>query len=322
MTETRFGYLALLGCPNAGKSTLMNSCLGLKIAGVSSKPQTTRNRIVGVIARDSTQIGLLDTPGIQTKTHRMGAPLKNYMNKEAWGAARDADVICYLIDGFEGADESDWAHLKGLLGDDSRKIFIVLSKVDRLNKARRAERCEELKAQFAERLPGLKWPGLLEVSAKQKESVSGFVDFVAAHMPEGPHLYASETVTDRSPSFVCSELIREQLFRQLGQELPYSTAVTIDSMGDQEQGELTQAEKQPKKQARHIMATIYVPKDAHKGMVIGKGGRKLKEIGSAARTSVESYLNEKVFLELFVKVQEGWLDRDKLVQELVGPSYD
>ena len=146
------------------------------------------------------------------------------------------------------------------------------------------------------------------VSAKQKDSVEHFLDHLASKMPEGAHLYPLDALTDRSTEFVCSELIREQLFRQLGQELPYSTAVKVDQLG-------------PGSKNLQLMATIYVPKAAHKGIVIGRGGQKLKEIGSEARVSIERFLGEKIYLELFVKVQENWFDREGLITELLGPSY-
>lgn len=304
---TKFGYLALVGLPNAGKSTLLNACLGKKIAGVSAKPQTTRNRIIGVLHRTHVQIAVLDTPGLQQRTPKKGVALARHMNKEARGASHEADLIAYLVDSTRGPVEEDWVHIKEIASTCAGKFCLVLSKEDKLDKPRRAELRQRVEAHIRAELEGLN-VSVLSLSAKLRESVDQFLGFVSSHMPEGPHLYPQGADTDRSPEFVCGEMIREQLFRCLGQELPYATAVTVDRIA--EEGE-----------HHSVLATVYVPKEAHKGMVIGKGGMKLKEIGSLARASIESYLGHKVFLEIFVKVQESWFDREQLVRELVGPSY-
>jgi GTP-binding protein Era len=304
---TKFGYLALIGLPNAGKSTLLNACLGQKIAGVSAKPQTTRNRIVGVLHRDQVQIALLDTPGLQHKSPKAGVALARQMNKEARGAFNEADVVAYLVDSKRGLVEEDWAHIKQIAADCKGKLYLVLAKEDKLDKTSRAELRQRVAHEVRSQMAGHD-VAILSLSAKVKASVDQFIELVSTHLPEGPHLFPSDATTDRPPEFVCGELIREQLFRCLGQELPYATAVKIDAISEQGQH-------------KNVLATVYVPKEAHKGMVIGKGGSKLKEIGSLARVSLERYFGQKVYLELFVKVQEGWLDRDNLVHELVGPFY-
>lgn len=308
MTQlTKFGYLALVGLPNAGKSTLLNACLGKKIAGVSAKPQTTRNRIIGVLHRAEVQIAVLDTPGLQQRTPKNGAALARHMNKEARGASHEADLVAYLVDSKRGPVEEDWVHVKEIAATCTGKFCLVLSKEDKLDKPGRAELRQRVERDLRAEFDGMD-VAVLSLSAKVRESVDQFLGYVSAHMPEGPHLYPEGSDTDRPPEFVCGELIREQLFRCLGQELPYATAVTVDRIEDE--GE-----------HHSVLATVYVPKEAHKGMVIGKGGSKLKEIGSLARASIEGYLGKKVYLEIFVKVQESWFDRDQLVRELVGPSY-
>lgn len=309
MSQTQFGYLALLGSPNAGKSTLMNSCLGAKIAGVSAKPQTTRNRIVGILEQGRVQIAILDTPGLQSRISGEAVRLGEFMNKEAWGSVRDADRIAYLIDINVGVTEADAKNL-GQLVHVSDKLTVILSKSDRKKKeeVQEIENSVRLKVReiFADH-PSV--PSVMTLSSKVKASVQAFMETIASGMPEGPHLYESGRQTDRSDEFVSSELIREQIFRNLGQELPYSMAVKVDLL-EKDEG------------ICKILATVYVPKEAHKGMVIGKGGKKLREIGSAARSQLERYFSSQVYLELFVKVQPKWFDRQSLIQELVGPGYD
>lgn len=313
-TGTRFGYLAFLGCPNAGKSTLMNACVGQKIAGVSSKPQTTRNKIVGLIQGDQTQIAILDTPGLHRRpsTESSGTEkLSKYMNAQAWGAAAEADLVCYLIDATKGPTAADRDYLGNLLKERPGKVDVLLSKVDKLRKPERAlafgRLVQWLEALQKERGIEIGPRRVDEISAKDPVAVDAFIGTVCSAMPEGNHLYDSNRVTDRSPAFICSEMIREQIFRLLGQEIPYGTAVSVDSI-------------ETKGLIRFVSGTIIVPKEAHKGMVIGARGQKLREIGSASRVSLEKYFGGQVCLKLFVKVQRGWMARPDMIDDLVGQS--
>jgi GTP-binding protein Era len=322
--ETRFGFVALVGCPNAGKSTLMNACIGQKIAGVSAKPQTTRNRIVGLIQGDRTQIALLDTPGfLRFEKSAQHSRLSSYMNREAWGSVTAADVVCYLVDATKGITERDRAFLKDLMKTCGPKLRVVLTKVDKLTKDLRRQILAESQSVALEL-----WqehgqegaqggssardcftsPVVVDmVSAKIPEEVDSFIGRLSALMPAGPHHFSSKSVTDRSPFFVVSEMIREQIFRGLGQELPYGVGVK------------TEAIEQRKGGTRYVSAAIIVPKDAHKAMIIGKGGAKLREMGSQARASLETYFGQKVFLELFVKVSPGWLASEAGIVDVQGP---
>jgi GTP-binding protein Era len=319
--QTRFGFLAFMGLPNSGKSTLLNACVGQKIAGVSAKPQTTRNRIVGLIQGDKTQIAILDTPGLQ-RSESQGANaspsrLTRYMNQEAWGAANDADAICYLIDSTQGPTENDRSYLSDLILRYGQKVQIIVSKVDKLRKEERSDVTAEIKnllESVVDRLSlarpedseRIAVPKVTQLSAKLKEDVERFIERVSNLMPVGPHHYDVSAATDRSPSFICAELIREQVFRRLGQEIPYGTAVTVTEITRRPTG------------VRYVAATVYVPKFAHKGIIIGSHGSKLKEIGAGARPALESYFGDKVFLELFVKVQPGWTQNFALIEELQG----
>jgi GTP-binding protein Era len=319
MNQKRCGYVALLGQPNAGKSTLMNACLGTKLAVVSSKPQTTRNKILGICATGDSQILFLDTPGI----HKTGGlpKLNKKMNATAWSVLQDADLVCYLVDAAAGWSEEDEAFFSQIFRQSSKPLVVVATKTDKL----KSEIINQNLELIAERMRACVGPSdagaqsepvivnsdhllmsvPLAVSAKRPEEVLKFREFVSGRMPEGAWLYSEDDLTDRPQQFVCGELIREQLFRQLGQELPYSAAVKVDRF--QTKGGLTL-----------IQASVIVHKENHKGMVIGSRGSRIKSIGQAARESLERHLERKVHLELFVKVQSNWIDSDNLLAEYAG----
>jgi GTP-binding protein Era len=315
MTTKRCGYVALLGQPNAGKSTLMNACLGTKLAVVSAKPQTTRNKILGICPNGESQILFLDTPGIHKST---GLPkLNQRMNSTAWSVLQDADLACFLVDASLGWTENDDLFFSQLVRESSKSIVVVATKTDKL----KADIINENIDQISERMklcieaskdnqPAPSEEGAsrivslvpLAVSAKRPEDVRVFRDFLSERMPQGPWLFSEDDLTDRPQQFVCGELIREQLFRQLGQELPYSAAVKVERFEN-------------KAGMTVIQSSIIVHKDNHKAMVIGSKGARVKAIGTAARESLEKHLGRKVHLELFVKVQPNWIDSDSLLAE-------
>ena len=308
MTQ-KCGYVALLGRPNAGKSTLLNAVLKAKIAVVSAKPQTTRNRILGVHTEKDTQIVFLDTPGMH-KAEKLPR-INNTMNRVAWSVLREADLICYLVDADNGWHEEDGHYLKGILEKSDKKILLLATKVD-------ASKKDQIQKGVATILDGVQHavknlpedtiskrflqPLPNEISAKRPESVADFRAHVAALMPEGPWLFAEDDLTDLPQQFICGEIIREQIFRQMSAELPYSCAVKVDKFT--RDGKLVR-----------ITATLIVQRENHKGMLIGKGGSRIKVLGQSSRESLEKHLGEKVFLELFVKVQEGWIDSASLISE-------
>lgn len=300
------GFVAILGRPNAGKSTLVNACVGAKISIVSNKPQTTRNQILGLVMQQDTQICFLDTPGIHRNIK--GLALNKWMNKEAWRVLDDAHVVCYCIDSTAGFHREDGPFLEKILSKTGPKVFCLFTKGD----AKKSElietqvqfskeKVEEIRRKLKESA-GMDVPlvEFLEISSKRPTEVQSFLEKVASLLPEGPHLYPKDQLTDRPTQFVVGELIREQVFRQLAEELPYQCAVVLDKF-------------EPKVGITHILATIVVQKENHKGMVIGSRGSRIKEIGVLARESIEKLLGHKIYLELFVKVQEGWASSDESI---------
>ncbi len=283
---TRCGLVAIVGRPNVGKSTLLNALVGQKISITSRKAQTTRHRITGVRTEGDVQIVFVDTPGFQTKH---GTALNRNLNRTVHGALADVDVVLFLVEaGRFGLDD---AKVLSLLPADKPAI-LVANKLDAVQ--RRNDMLPWLKAMqerhaFAEFVP---------MSAHKADDVKRLFEIVSPYLPEQPWMYDAEALTDRSDRFLASELIREKLFRLTGDELPYSATVVIDKF--EEEGKL-----------RRIAATIVVERDAHKGMVIGDGGERLKRIGSEARQELERLLEAKVFLELWVKVRSGWADSEE-----------
>lgn len=298
------GYVALLGRPNAGKSTLLNALVGQKIAGVSKKPQTTRNRILGVDTFDQTQCIYLDTPGV----HRGGKKLINRsMNKAAWSVVSDADLICYLIDCKEELHAEDQSNLEQLLGQAEVPVLVLLSKTDSIKKQAVNERFRELHGKLQKTCQDLGKDIILpiEISSKRKESLQNLRKVFEHMLPEGNWHFGEDELTDRPQRFIVAEIIREQAFRQLAEEIPYGVTVQVEAY--KEQGKMTR-----------IQAAIIVERANHKGILIGKGGSRIKTIGSDARVALERHLDQKVFLELFVKVQENWTDRPDLIEEFQG----
>lgn len=314
MNQKRCGYVALLGQPNAGKSTLMNACLGTKLAVVSAKPQTTRNKILGICASGNSQILFLDTPGI----HKTGGlpKLNRKMNATAWSVLQDADLVCYLVDAAAGWSEEDEVFFTQIVKQSTKPLVVIATKTDKVKAEVISKNIELMTERMRACSNGDLTPqtdataGLISgvpmaVSAKRPEEIEKFREFVSSRMPDGAWLYSEDDLTDRPQQFVCGELIREQLFRQLGQELPYSAAVKVERF--QNKGGLT-----------ILQASVIVHKDNHKAMVIGARGSRIKAIGQAGRESLEKHLGRKVHLELFVKVQSNWIDSDNLLAEYAG----
>ena len=318
MSETKknmkkCGYIALVGRPNAGKSTLMNACIGQKVAGVSNKPQTTRNRILGIATQNETQLLFLDTPGL----HRSGgySRINSLMNKEAWGVLNDADVICMMVDLTGGVEEQDLIFFRQILETATSPVMLLLSKIDKKKADALFKRKQNIISAFSEVYDALdeELRGKLihpigdpfEISAKRPERVAEFCEKVGELVPEGEWLYNEDDLTNRSTDFLMSELIRESVFRLLGQEIPYHTAVIVEDI-DLE------------KPVIHVTASIVVSRNSQKGMVVGKGGSKIREIGILARKSIEQHFDRQVFLDLHVRVQEGWVDRNEAITELTS----
>lgn len=308
--KTKTGYVAFLGCPNAGKSTLLNACLGTKIAIVSNKPQTTRNKILGICTEGDSQILFLDTPGIHNSEKLPS--INQLMNTAAWSVLRDSDVICYLVDITKGLIEEDLQWIREILKKFRKKVIFFATKSDKVKKDLAHAKLSEINNRFDDLISGLGTEeiksSLIEkkflcVSAKVPDDVAFVKKLFSQHLDVGPWLYDADDLTDQSQKFICSELIREQIFRQLGEELPYKTAVVVEKF-------------EQKEKIIRIFASIIVERSSQKPIVIGKGGKQIKAIGSLAREALERHLDSKVFLELFVKVQDSWTDSVKMISDL------
>ena len=280
---TRAGTVAIVGRPNVGKSTLLNALVGQKISIVSNKAQTTRHRITGIRTVDDAQFAFVDTPGFQTQ--HAGA-LNRSLNRTVTGTLGEVDVVLFVVEAgrFGRADKIVLA-----LVPPGKPTLLVANKLDTIT--RRADLAPWLQTMQAER----DFVETVPLSATRPSDTDRLLGIVAPHLPEGPFAWDADALTDRSDRFLAAEIVREKLFRLTGDELPYTSTVLIDRY--EEEGNL-----------RRIAATIVVGRDAHKSMVIGAGGERLKRIGSEARQDLERLLGAKVFLELWVKVRGGWAD--------------
>ncbi|MCU0929621.1 MAG: GTPase Era [Burkholderiaceae bacterium] len=288
--HTRCGLIAIVGRPNVGKSTLLNALVGQKISITSRKAQTTRHRIVGVRTEGDAQFVFVDTPGFQTRELGRGrGALNRTLNRTVVASLAEVDVVLFVVEaGRFGLDD---AKVLALL-PPGKPVLLVANKLDAVH--RREEMLPWLKSMaerrdFAEYVP---------LSAKKPADVERLLAIVRAYLPAQPWWYDAETLTDRSERFLAGEIVREKLFRLTGDELPYTSTVVVDKWD--EEGDL-----------RRIAATIVVERDAHKAMVIGEGGERLKRIGTEARVELERLLGAKVFLELWVKVRSGWADSEE-----------
>ncbi len=288
----RSGFIALVGRPNAGKSTLLNRILGQKVAIVSEKPQTTRTRILGIKTLRDAQLVLVDTPGI----HEARDLLNKRMVAVAEQALADADVVLWLVDATRGERGLDERILR-IVSQPRVRCCVAVNKVDALAKPALLP----LIARVAEVLPGRE---VVPISALDGDNVDRLLEVLQSLLPEGPRYYAEEEFTDQTERVLAQEIVREKVYEQTQQEVPYSTAVTIDAF-----------EEQPDRNLVVIKATIHVARDSQKPILIGRGGSKLKSIGQRARQEIERVLGCRVFLELFVRVQEDWTGDLRRIRE-------
>ncbi|HMH17937.1 MAG TPA: GTPase Era [Burkholderiales bacterium] len=286
----RCGAIALIGRPNVGKSTLMNALLGQKLSITSRKPQTTRNSLRGVLTTGTAQFVFVDTPGFQT---RYRGTLNRMMNRAVRGALEAVDVVALVVEA-ERFGAEDRKLLK--LAPAKVPLFLVVNKIDTAKPAGLMSFLKKTatEAEFAEIVP---------VSAGRGRGLEELLGALARYLPEQPAIYAEDDLTDRDERFLAAELIREKLFRLLGEELPYSAGVEIEKF-----------EEEPR--MRRIHASIVVEKDGHKGIVIGSGGGKLKEIATAARLDMEKLFGGKVYLEVWVKVRGGWTQDEAALRRM------
>ena len=277
------GFISLIGRPNVGKSTLQNFLLGEKIAIISPKPQTTRNRILGIKNLPSAQMIFLDTPGI----HRSKALLNQSMVRTALATLQEVDAVCFLIEAdFPDHEENDW--ILENLRKVQRPVFLIINKIDRVPK----EKLLPIMERYSRRHP---FQHLIPISALLGEGIDILVNELLKTLPGGPQLFPEDMVTDLPERFLAAEMIREKVFLLTREEIPYATAVVIEDFKEREEKNLVV-----------IRATIQVERDSQKGILIGGQGRMLKDIGRLAREEIEALLGVRVFLELWVKVEKDW----------------
>lgn len=288
----KFGVVAIIGPPNAGKSTLLNSMLGEKVAIVTPKPQTTRNRISGILSLPDAQVVFLDTPGVHTYSGRMNSALL----RQAWTAAESADMAVILMDADlyrrkPGAMDKEMRPILKRLAEAPIPVIAAVNKIDLVGDKRELLPVMERVGEF---FPG---SDIYPVSAANGQGLDELLERIKSQLPESPPMYPEDQISTVPLRFMVSEIVREKLFLALRDELPYSTAVEIEKW-----------EEVPEKNLLHVGALIYVGKPNHKGMVIGKQGGVLKEIGRKSREEIAELLDQKIYLELWVKVRERWTE--------------
>lgn len=286
------GYIALVGRPNVGKSTLLNRILDHKISITSRKPQTTRHSIIGVRTDGPYQYVYVDTPGIHLGSKKV---MNKMMNKTAIRVLNDVDVIVFVIDGMSWFEEDDY--VLNLIQSAKVPCVLVVNKIDKIaDKMLLLPWIENLAQRHT-------FAAIIPISARKGVQISDLHTHLQQFLPESPHMYPDDQLTDRSQKFLCAEMVREKIFRLCGQELPYNTSVEIESFKDT-----------PK--IIRIAALIWVDKESHKRMIIGDKGDKLKEIATQARIDMEHLLEKKVFLQCWCKVKTGWSDNERILQAM------
>ncbi len=292
--EHRSGYAALIGRPNAGKSTLLNQILGMKLTAVTPRPQTTRNRIFGIFDREDAQIVFQDTPGLLDPRDS----LHQFMVRETDMALEDSDIVIWLIDSIKGVTDRESIIAEEKLVSLEIPLFVVFNKVDKVPLDQRAALEEPVhQLNFA------KAPDCFYISALYGDGVNPLLEKIIEWIPPGPKFFPPDQLSDRTQRFFVSEIIREKAFMKLKQEVPYSLAVQVEEMKEQEE-DLTR-----------IQAVLYVERKTQKGILVGKGGQMIKQIGTEARKELEGFLGGKVYLELWVKVSESWRKKEDRLKE-------
>ena len=289
--DFKSGFVSIIGAPNVGKSTLLNKMLGQKLSITSNKPQTTRNRILGIANRPSAQFIFLDTPGV----HQSKNPLNLRIVEVALSALGDSDLVLMVVDA-ERPDPVSEDLLLQALKKQTNKVVLAINKIDLVKKP-------VLLGQIDAWYKVYPFQAIIPISAKTEDQVDILFSAMAASLPAGPPLFPESMMTDMPERFIAAEMIREKAFRLTGQEIPYAVAVTIDAFKEEKNGRLTS-----------IAATIHVERESQKGVIIGKKGSKLKQIGESARKEIEQMLATKVYLKLFVRVQKNWTKDSKALR--------
>ncbi|WP_102691297.1 GTPase Era [Rummeliibacillus pycnus] len=280
------GFVTIVGRPNVGKSTFLNNVIGQKIAIMSDKPQTTRNKVQGVYTTDDSQMIFIDTPGIHKPKHKLG----EFMLKVSKNALREVEAIMFMVNATQKLGAGD-KYIMEMLKGTKTPVFLVVNKIDAVHPDELLQIIESYKAEF-------EFAEIIPISALQGNNVEHLLDTIKKYLPEGPQYYPADQVTDHPERFIIAELIREKVLHLTRDEVPHSIAVEIEKIAKDEGKDLVR-----------INASIIVERDSQKGIVIGKRGALLKEIGTRARKDIETLLGSKVYLELWVKVQKDWRDR-------------
>ena len=297
MNDFRCGYIALVGRPNVGKSTLLNRILGQKISITSRRPQTTRHRVLGIKSQPAAQLIYVDTPGIHDFS---GRAMNRHMNRTASSVLQDVDVVVFLVDGLHWTADDDLVLKK--LGQITSPVILAVNKIDLLGNR------EELLPRLQALSEKHRFLHIIPISAGKGDNVGELEAAIERLLPLAPPLFPEDQVTDRSVRFLAAELVREKLFRKLGKELPYGLTVEIEQFKSDTN-------------ITHIHALIWVERKSQKYIVIGKQGRMLKEVGIEARRDIEVLIDGKVNLKLWVKVKEGWADDERALHSL-GYTHD
>ena len=288
--QHKSGFIAVIGRPNVGKSTLINRLIGQKIAIMSDKPQTTRNRILCILTRPEAQIVFLDTPGIHKPKHKLG----EYMVKAAEGTLKEVDAIFFVVDATEKMGPGEYYILERLQAT-AKPVILVVNKLDLIEK----EQVLPIISHYTDKYP---FVGVVPISAKEETNLDALIEEVEKYLPEGPQYYPEDMVTDQPERLIVAELVREKALQLTRDEVPHAIAVDVDEMKARDNGDT------------YIRATIYVERDSQKGILIGAKGSMLKEIGRLARADIEMLLGTRVFLDLWVKVKKDWRDRDSVLR--------
>ncbi|HAR6063690.1 TPA: GTPase Era [Staphylococcus pseudintermedius] len=292
MSEYKSGFVTIIGRPNVGKSTFVNRVIGHKIAIMSDKAQTTRNKIQGVMTQQDAQIAFLDTPGIHKPKHKLG----DYMMKVAKNTLSEIDAVMFMVNVNEEIGRGD-EYIMEMLKTVKTPVFLVLNKIDLVHPDALMPRIEQYQRymDFAEIIP---------ISALEGHNVDHFINVLKSYLPEGPQYYPDGQISDHPEQFVVSELIREKILQTTSEEIPHAIGVNVERMTQESEDRV------------HIEAVIYVERDSQKGIVIGKGGKKLKEVGKRARLDIEHLLGSKVYLDLWVKVQKDWRNKSSFIKQM------
>ena len=291
MSEYKSGFVAVIGRPNVGKSTLINHIIGQKIAIMSDKPQTTRSRIQCIFNIDNAQMIFLDTPGIHKPKHKLG----EYMLKAAEGTLKEVDVIFFVVDATEKFGGGENYIIERLKSSTNKPVILVINKIDLINREQSLPLIESYSGKYD-------FAAIIPISAIDGTNVDNLIQEAVKYLPEGPQYYPSDMVTDQPERLIIAELVREKVLHLTEDEVPHSIAVDVDEMKKRKNGDT------------YIRATIYVERDSQKGILIGKNGEMLKNIGKLARPEIEMLIGTKVYLDLWIKVKKNWRNSPGAIQ--------